>query len=676
MSDDDLLRGNPIRKSEEDLLDRGDLVNHLSRLITEDSINDCCTIGIIGKWGSGKSSAINLIEERVNELSKGQEIILFIRFNPIDYSTDAKGVSRIFFDVLISNLKTIHKNHPELVGSYKRNRWKILGHLANVLGSASKEVPDIQGIIDNLKHLTNAITNPADDEPIEVVKDKISMMLSEMKLKLIIVIDDIDRLDSEEAIQILKLIRVTANFHNVIYLLAYDEEILSNMVHEKLGHDYLEKFIQVPVRLPEIDTLIIQEMLYARFIYSISECGFEPNEYTILACKSIQVSTMRDLYILMNKYRIKLELCSRDVSPEDLLVLTFIEMKDSELFNWIYENRLLLCNTGKTFVKEGGHQGFGSPLDSVIEKPEMKNGTEKAVEFLYPHLFKSFVKSGLDELRKYQIRSHLSCDVYFSLKVSPTAVSNRVIDHMLESDDRIQIFCDILSEKIKSSIEMHNSFLAKIVERYDEFYYLDKMCFARALLFDDELIDPELAEKFSLDISLQSPVREALLDVIFKELSESDIEIVFKNHLPEGKPYALALDYVYLHGLSVESNRGRELPMTQACLDNIKKITGDKLCEAAPHFQPNENPRRSRTFFAFLSIVNPDVAKREFDRVFNTDESITRYIENNFDDMQLRVFEKDIVEELSGYVPDDRLPSLINHSDKYRNIFERMQTKT
>lgn len=73
MSGDDLLRGNPIRKSEEDLLDRGDLVSHLSNLIVQDSINDSCTIGLIGKWGSGKSSVINLIEERVSELTRDQE---------------------------------------------------------------------------------------------------------------------------------------------------------------------------------------------------------------------------------------------------------------------------------------------------------------------------------------------------------------------------------------------------------------------------------------------------------------------------------------------------------------------------------------------------------------------------------------------------------------------------
>lgn len=675
MSGDDLLRGNPIRKFEEDSLDRGDLVSHLSNLIVQDSINDSCTIGLIGKWGCGKSSVINLIEERVNKLTEGQEKFLFIRFNPIDYSADAKGISKIFFDVLITNLKYKHKNHPELVGSYKRNRWRVLGHLVNVFGNVSKEVPDIQGVIDNLKLLANAITNPADGDPVEVVRDKISKMLSKMKLKLIVVIDDIDRLDAEEAIQILKLIRITANFQNVIYFLAYDEEILSNMINKELGPDYLEKFIQVPVRLPEIDTLTIQEMLYSRFITSMAECAFEPNEYTAVACKSIQISTIRDLHILMNKYRIKIKLCSRDVSPEDLLVLTFIEMKDLALYNWIYENRLLLCDTGKTFVKEVS-QAFVSPLDPSIEKPEMKNGTEKAVEFLYPHLFESFIKSGSEGLRKYQIRFRLSCDVYFLLKVPSTAVSNKVLDCILKSKNRVNTFCNILSEKIKLGVEAYNSFLTKMIERFDEFHYQDKIFFARALLFDDKLIDPELAERFSLDVSLQPPTWEALLDIIFKELTESDIETVFRDHLPDGKPYALALDFVYLHGLSVESNRGRDIPMTSICFDNIKKITGNKLCGAASYFQPNENAHRTRAFFVFLGIVDSDVAKREFNRIFDTDKSIIKFIRDNFTDNQIRAFEKDVVKELSGYIPDGRLPSLINYSGEYRNIFERMQTKT
>ncbi len=673
MTSNKLLRGNPIRKSEEDLLDREDLVNHISDLIVHDSINDSCTIGIIGKWGSGKSSVINLIEERLGDLEP-HKMIFFIRFNPIDYSTDAKGISRIFFDVLIANLRDIHRDHSKLVGTYKKNKWKILNHSAKVIDSAAKEIPDIQGIIDNLESLAIAITNPAESEPIETVKNKISKILFEAKIKLIIIIDDIDRLDTEEAIQILKLIRVTANFQNVIYILAYDEHILSNMIDKKLGHDYLEKFVQVPVRLPEIDSLILQEMLYNRFIASIKEYGFEPNEYTIIACKSIQISTMRDLYILMNKFGIKIQLCYRDVSPEDLLVLTFIEMKDPALYEWIYEKRLLLCNRGKSFFKEEGTQGFSSPLDSVIDKPIMKNGSDKAVEFLYPHLFKSFIRPDMEELRKYQIRSYQICDVYFSLKVSPMAISNKVIDHILESDDRIEVFCNILTEKIKTNLNGYNSFLIKILERCNEFEYLDKICFVRALLFDEEFIDPELAERFSLDNSLQSPSKETLLDHLFKELTESDIERIFRDNLPDGNAYALALDYVYLHGLSVESNRGRELPMTQDCLDNIKKITGDKLCEAAPNFETNDNPRRSRVFFAFLSIIDSMVAKREFNHLFATDDSIIRFIEENFDEMQIRAFEKDITEELSGYIPDERLPSLIDNSNRYRNIFKRIQT--
>ena len=660
---------------------REDLVNHLSELIVQDSINDCCTIGIIGKWGSGKTSVINLIEERVNDVAGNNEKTFFIRFSPIDYSTGANGISRIFFDVLIANLNKIHKDYPKMVGKYKKDKWKIIKHLSKVIGVTAKEIsnipsiPDIPGIIDNLEHLATAITNPSKTELIETVKDKISCMLSEAKIKLIIVIDDIDRLDAEESIQILKLIRVTADFQNTIYLLAYDEHILSDMISEKLGHDYLEKFIQVPVCLPEIDVLTIQEMLYNRFVTTIAEYGFESNECTILACRYIQISTMRDLYVLMNRFSIKIKLCFRDVSPEDLLALTFIEMRDPVLFDWIYENRLLLCNTGKTFLKEEGAQGFTSPLDSVIDKPIMKNGAEKALEFLYPHLFRSYIKSGMGELRKYQISDNRACDVYFLLKVPPTAISNVVIDRILESDDRIGAFCNILSKKIKTNINGYNSLLNKILERSDEFEYLDKKCFARALLFDEEFIDPELAERFSLDNSLQSPSKEALLDHLFKELIESDIERIFRDNLPDGNAYALALDYVYLHGLSVESNRGREPPMTQDCLDKIKIITGDKLCEAAPNFETNDDPRRSRTFFAFLSIINSSVAKREFNRLFATDDSIIKFIEENFNEMQIRAFEKDIAEELSGYIPDERLPSLIDDSNKYQSIFERIQAK-
>jgi len=75
---------------------------------------------------------------------------------------------------------------------------------------------------------------------------------------LIIFIDDIDRLDNLEIQQIFKILKLTADFNKLIYVLAFDEEMVAKPLSQIYGNDqtdglqFIEKIIQLPLRIPRI----------------------------------------------------------------------------------------------------------------------------------------------------------------------------------------------------------------------------------------------------------------------------------------------------------------------------------------------------------------------------------------------------------------------------------------
>lgn len=60
------------------------------------------------------------------------------------------------------------------------------------------------------------------------MKKTISSKMSERKDKIVVFIDDLDRLDKEEIRMVMKLVRSVADFPNIIYVLCFDNEIVEH----------------------------------------------------------------------------------------------------------------------------------------------------------------------------------------------------------------------------------------------------------------------------------------------------------------------------------------------------------------------------------------------------------------------------------------------------------------
>ena len=85
-------------------------------------------------------------------------------------------------------------------------------------------------------------------------RDRIRNILQRRTKPIVVVLDDVDRLSTSEIRAIFRLVRLTANFPNLIYIVVCDRLHVERALEEKglLGRDYLKKIIQFPYDLPEL----------------------------------------------------------------------------------------------------------------------------------------------------------------------------------------------------------------------------------------------------------------------------------------------------------------------------------------------------------------------------------------------------------------------------------------
>jgi hypothetical protein len=128
------------------------------------------------------------------------------------------------------------------------------GALIEVAGDVTGLAPvKVTGSL--LKAAGEGVKKEPADAPLSQLKERLVSSLRDLGHRFIVTIDDVDRLEPQEVIEVLRLARSVADFPNVIYLLCYDSEILSHSIEVaakvKNGKAYLEKIVQLTVTVPK-----------------------------------------------------------------------------------------------------------------------------------------------------------------------------------------------------------------------------------------------------------------------------------------------------------------------------------------------------------------------------------------------------------------------------------------
>jgi len=208
-------------------------------------------VGVLGPWGSGKTSFVNLAR---GDFANADVPVL--DFNPLMFS-GAEQLVESFFVEIAAQLKL----RPGLAG--------LADDLADYgeAFSGLTWLPMVGPWIDRgrgaAKILSKLLSRRR--EGIGGRRAKLENALADLERPILVVLDDIDRLSTSEIRDIFKLVRLTASFPNIIYILAFDRGRVEKALGEEgiPGRDYLEKILQVAIDLPAVPSETLNRQVFA-----------------------------------------------------------------------------------------------------------------------------------------------------------------------------------------------------------------------------------------------------------------------------------------------------------------------------------------------------------------------------------------------------------------------------
>lgn len=216
--------------------------------------NDGLVIGLYGAWGSGKTTFINFVKQALlSHDAKEQPVVL--NFNPWLFSSHEDLIQRYIIELSKALTPKRHKLRQWRKGfaSGVENFTAVSQDLL-VFAASLKGIPMVADSVKALSSLSEkAVKKLSEQEPLSQQKQKIENLLRDSKRKILVIIDDIDRLEAREIMDIFRMVKSVADFPNVVYLLSFDKKLISNIVKDfqnAEGSDYLEKIVQYDIDLP------------------------------------------------------------------------------------------------------------------------------------------------------------------------------------------------------------------------------------------------------------------------------------------------------------------------------------------------------------------------------------------------------------------------------------------
>ena len=355
------------------------------KLKNTDLSKESFAVGITGEWGSGKSTFLNTMKKEIKK-AKFAEIV---EFNPW-LCNSPEQVTQDFFATLINELSPKHSTLSRTINKY-----------AKLLNKIAKPSLSIFGIDLDL--------TPGDDS-LDELKENISKKLANLPQKVVILIDDTDRLEGNEIFEILRLIRNTADFKNVIYIATYDKEYVTDVLNENKIKDpdnYLEKIFQVEVPLPKIESYKLWDMLMREI--GITEAS-NSNKQLILKILTNyrQIKRFARKYLLFVQYVNKQMDDYFDINRIDLFWLELLHTYDKKTYD-------ILANKPLELLEEDNNLTTFKLKDNFSE-----NIQDEQTKNILHNMFRGGYRTNGGEIQLIEFY-----DRYFSMNISKYKLTNK-----------------------------------------------------------------------------------------------------------------------------------------------------------------------------------------------------------------------------------------------------------
>lgn len=459
-----------IQDVTDDKFQRYNFSKKIAEGIITNSNEDGLVIGINGAWGDGKTSVMNFIEKEL----RLENSISVIKFNPWRYNNEEELV------------KNLLKKIANELGKELEGIKQILGQAARKYGS----IGDIFGF--DITKIGEALS----EVDLEELKNRVDEFLNLSKRKIVILVDDIDRLDKHEIYSLFKLVKLTADFKYTTYILSFDEDMVANAIGERFGEsnnnlagkNFLEKIIQIPLKLPQIQISSLKDFCLELLNKAIEQNNIflEKNEaqsftYQFTQHLLFSLKTPRLAVRYANSVSFALALLKDEVNYVDLMLIEGVKILYPTYYEYIKLNAYLFTSSYESnslflvdrIIDENKKELIDN-LESLSQTLTSKEKTniKNLLVYLFPRLrealYNNFEHEGLKKWnREKRIGSINYASKYFLYDVVNGEIPDIVFTNFIKmlEDEKIEEISTNIDELIKTTTP--DTFLFKIEDYND-----------------------------------------------------------------------------------------------------------------------------------------------------------------------------------------------------------------
>ncbi|MHB1949054.1 MAG: KAP family P-loop NTPase fold protein [Gammaproteobacteria bacterium] len=638
----------PILNNEQDRLGRTTFAKYLARCILDHKSPESLVIGLYGGWGVGKTSVINLTLQELRFAASNMfddEKPIILNFSAWSYS----GQDQLIYSFFRRLSSELHQ------AEFLENRDKII-HLLELYVSFFTHKPVPKALRPKHNFLTrifrrNLVTQETfgweAGRDLTQVKAELNELLRHQKHKIIIIIDNIMRLENTEIKQIFQIVKSMGDYVNTVYMLSLDKPQIIHDINQMQGSggaEYLEKIVQLPFEIPPISHQDIEAILVDRLkkiIEIIPEEAWDKDYWADLYYSTLKFffENVRDITRYMNTLGFSFAYVKDVVNPVDFFAITALQVFAPNVYYGIRDNKDLFTDLMDDVYRlnEKNIAEDKTRCDEIINRTQ-KISPEMLVQLLlrlFPRLRRmyesniAFYHSEAIARKNLRICSPDVFDVYFRLSMPTGVIPDAELQAILgmagdpegfalallrlNKDDKIIRFLDLLDNA--AVVKIPNEHIGNVID---------------ALIDGGDLF----AVGEDSPVGFNTPMR--IHRIIHQLLSRFDANDKRFTLLQEAINKSTNSLYIIVHELTVQSQEHNEaedtyLPLehrdvTPSQLQMLQQLAVIKISSWAETGRLIEHPQLLPLLYAWKSWGDEFECRNYISQVIQDDKGLLAFL--------------------------------------------------
>lgn len=526
---------NPIRTWRQDRLERRGTAASLAAEYRTLDASEGYVTALMGPWGAGKTSLVNLVREELT----ADPAIPVLDFNPWMFSGADALVNSFFREIAAQLRDKDGRDYGELADEFA-DYGELLGPFT--------WLPVVGVWAGRLKSLLSAVktVRERNQKSAHEQKAQLTQALAKLERPIVVVVDDIDRLTSSEIQDIFKVVRLTANFPNIIYVLVFDRARVEAALDTAglPGRSYLEKIVQSGYDLPVIPSGTLWRQVGEALQEVVEQVGGDdrfdearwPDLFSELILPHIQ--TMRDVRRYAASVRPTVATMQSQMELGDLFVLEAFRVFEPDIFASLTQRVSALTTpssvwgSGTNYRDELLKAQVTALLDVAGERQEL---VKDLIRRVFPAAIRHFENNGYgsDWLKSWlrrRLAAHGDILRLYVERVVPSGLSayndgERAFALLSDAEAFAAFFADVEPERLEDVIAA--------LETFEGDYPVEAVPSAVATLLALKPLIPERTRGFLDPFSADVIVDRVVLRMLRQYHDRASVESTVLKLLPQ-----------------------------------------------------------------------------------------------------------------------------------------------